>query len=96
MRNSFLILFLIVSCASTEAKWREVTISFKKQTWRICSEEKDGPTKSLTGFCYIGKTCKGRFMRSKICRPLPKYIPFTDKIGIAKLLHSGKVLRAKY
>lgn len=87
------VLMLIFSCASDNVEaWVEDAPIFEEQTWRICTEEKDGAEKHLNGFCYISRECKKRRFRRRICRPLPKYIPHTDKIGVQKLVSSGKVL----
>ena len=92
---SLLLLFIFCSCASAKANWVERSPDFSNQTWRICQEEYDGAEKALNGFCYISKECKSRFLRRPVCRALPKYIPYTDKAGVLKIINSGKVLHKR-
>lgn len=89
----YLIVFLFISCATNSVEaWVEDTVSFEEQEWRVCTKEFDGQEKHLEGFCYISRECRKRRFRSRICRPLPKFVSFTDKPGVLKLVLSGKVM----
>jgi len=92
---SLILLVLFCSCASARPKWREVSPPFSGQTWRICVEEYDGSEKHLKGFCYISKECKNRFIIKDKCRPLPKFISFSDEAGVLRIINSGKVLKKR-
>lgn len=92
---SFLILLLFCSCASARRKWVEKSPPFIDQTWRICTEEYDGLEKHLKGYCYISKECKNRFILKDKCRPLPKFIPYSDEAGVLRIINSGKVLKKR-
>jgi len=96
MKNlSLLISLIFISCASTAAPWKEETIAFEKQKWRLCIKEKDGKEKHLKGLCYISKECKMRFLIRKYCRPLPKFCPFTDAACLSRHAYSSKFLMRK-
>jgi hypothetical protein len=75
-----IVLLLIVSCASVDAKapWVEQTLANKAmKEWRICNLAKDGAEKSFKGFCYITKECQKRIFKDA-CRPKPLFCQFSD------------------
>lgn len=92
---SLTLIFLLLGCATNSEAWYEVTIDFKKQKWRLCTKEKDGIEKHLKGLCYIGKTCRSRRFRSRVCKPLPKFCAFNNKECLTPHAYSGKVLMRK-
>ena len=69
-----LISFIILSsCAN--ASWVERSVSFDKQSWRICTKEIDGDDLHLKGLCYINKEVQSRFLRSDLVRPKNYFCP---------------------
>lgn len=80
--NSFVFLFLIVSCASdsvdAKAEWYIKDVATEKREWRYCSEDKDGPEKADKGFCYISQRCIKKFLRKEKCVPLPLFCAHGD------------------
>jgi hypothetical protein len=74
------ILLLLLSCSTlqSEDKWQTVTIAQELRDWRWCSLDLDGPNYADLGWCWIGKECRKRFLRSDECRPKPEFCAAAD------------------
>ncbi len=81
-------LLLLSSCA--HGSWKERSVSFDKQKWRICTKEIDGEELHLKGLCYINKEVKSRFIRSDLVRQKPYFCSWDDLACLSKHAYSGK------
>ncbi len=74
-----IIVVLALSCSTLQSgEWKEVTIAQELRDWRWCSLELDGPKYADLGWCWIGKECKRRFLRSDECRTKPYHCAAAD------------------
>lgn len=94
--NIIIVFILLTSCATSDARdWYRCGVSFEKQSWRICSTERDGEARNLKGFCYIDLECKDRFIGKPKKRPFPMFCSFQDLSCVQKMRDSGKKLIKK-
>ena len=72
------LLFLLMGCASA-GEWQEVFVDPKLVEPRPCTIERDGQEFSGKGWCWQGKVCKDRFLRSDKCVPKPYFCKYGDE-----------------
>jgi hypothetical protein len=91
-----LVILLALSCSSLQSgEFKEVTLALKDQDWRWCSLELDGPQKADLGWCWIGKECRKRVLRSDECRSKPYFCAAGDIPCIKERGLSNKTLVTK-
>lgn len=82
MKVFILVLFFTACASAKERPWIEQHIALDKMKWRICNVARDGIEKAYTGFCWISKECRKKFLAKEECRPKPLYCKYEDRICI--------------